>query len=232
MRIETKHLGLRAYGATLDAMKCFTDQRDGGTMDEIWLLEHPPVYTLGLSGKTEHLINPRDIPVVKSDRGGQVTYHGPGQLMAYVLLDLRRLDIPLRRLVHLLEQAIIDGLRDLGLEGRRRPGAPGVYIGAGKIAALGLRVRRGCTYHGLALNVRMDLRPFEGINPCGYPGLRVVQLADFGLNLDCLEAAAVLQPHLLSQLGYGSGVQGSNPGVRGVSSDRGTAQRHGDPYAG
>ena len=192
---------MQPYEPTLAAMKRHTDTRDDATADEIWALEHPPVYTLGLAGRMEHVHSPDGIPVVKSDRGGQVTYHGPGQLVVYTLLDLRRLGIPPRALVQRLEQAIIDLLRELGLGGDRRAGAPGIYLGDSKIAALGLRIRRGCSYHGLALNVNMDLDPFQGIDPCGYRGLRVTQLADHGLPLECREVSALLHPHLLSHLG-------------------------------
>jgi lipoyl(octanoyl) transferase len=183
-------------------MRCFTESRDNSTADEFWLLEHPPVFTLGLSGKREHLLDPGDIPVVQSDRGGQVTYHGPGQLIAYVMLDLQRLGFGVRRLVQALEQSIIDLLGEYGVMATRRQGAPGVYIDASKVAALGLRVRRGCTYHGLALNVAMDLEPFQRINPCGYPGLTVTQTSDHGLpgGVDVLGQS--LLPHLLESLGY------------------------------
>jgi lipoyl(octanoyl) transferase len=150
------------------------------TPDELWLLEHPPVYTLGQAGRAEHLLHPGAIPVVKVDRGGQVTYHGPGQLVAYVLLDLHRAGLGVRGLVSLLEQSVIDLLAGYGIAAVRQPGAPGVYVQAAKVAALGIRVRHGCTYHGLALNVDMDLEPFTRINPCGHPGLTVTQLRDLG----------------------------------------------------
>ena len=161
-------------------MQAFTDQRDPDTQDELWLLEHPKVYTLGQAGRTEHVLDAGDIPVIKVDRGGQVTYHAPGQLVAYLLLDLRRAGLGIKRLVHLLEQAVIDLLANQGVDSAARPDAPGVYVGGAKIAALGLRVRRGCSFHGLALNVDMDLEPFTRINPCGYPGLEVTSIAELG----------------------------------------------------
>lgn len=159
-------------------MRDFTSNREARTLDELWLLEHPSVYTLGQAGRAEHLLNIGAIPVVQSDRGGQVTYHGPGQLIAYLLLDLRRCGLGVKRLVGLLEQSVIDLLARHELEAEARPEAPGVYVRGAKIASLGLRVRGGCCYHGLALNVAMDLEPFQRINPCGYPGLQVTQLSD------------------------------------------------------
>jgi lipoyl(octanoyl) transferase len=162
-------------------MKAFTAARDAATRDEIWLLEHPPVFTLGQGAKPEHLLDPGAIPVVRTDRGGQVTYHGPGQAVIYLLLDLRRLGFGVKELVRRMEQAVIDLLAEYGVAAERRPGAPGVYAGGAKIAALGLRVRGGCCYHGLAFNVDMDLEPFRRINPCGYPGLEVTQCRDLGI---------------------------------------------------
>jgi lipoyl(octanoyl) transferase len=176
-------MGRVAYAEAYDAMRAFTAQRTADTPDELWLLEHPPVYTLGQAGKTEHLLRANGIPVVRVDRGGQVTYHGPGQVVAYVLLDIRRRGRTVKRLVSLLEQAVIDLLAEHGVDGARRAGAPGVYVGGAKVAALGLRVRGGCTYHGLALNVDLDLAPFRDINPCGYEGLAVTRLADLGVAL-------------------------------------------------
>ncbi|HYN77844.1 MAG TPA: lipoyl(octanoyl) transferase LipB [Lamprocystis sp. (in: g-proteobacteria)] len=170
--------GLQDYRVTWEAMRAFTDTRGPSTPDEVWLLEHPPVFTLGQAGRLEHLLDPGEIPVIQVDRGGQVTYHGPGQLIAYVMLDLRRGAIGVKRLVHLLEQTVIDLLAAKGICAAARPDAPGVYVDGAKIAALGLRVRQGCCYHGLALNVAMDLAPFRRINPCGYPGLEVTQIAD------------------------------------------------------
>ena len=174
--LRLRRLGRADYAACLVAMQDFTDRRDADTPDELWLVEHPPVFTLGLAGKSEHVLNAGDIPVVRCDRGGQVTYHGPGQVVLYTLLDLKRADIGIKALVTTLEQAVIDLLAPLGLAGERRAGAPGVYVAGAKIAALGLRIRRACCYHGLSLNVAMDLTPFERINPCGYPGLAVTDL--------------------------------------------------------
>ena len=174
--LRLRRLGQVDYAACLAAMQDFTDRRDQDTSDELWLVQHPPVFTLGLAGKAEHVLDAGDIPVVQCDRGGQVTYHGPGQVVLYTLLDLKRADIGVKALVTTLEQAVIDLLATLGIDGERRAGAPGVYVAGAKIAALGLRVRRGCAYHGLSLNVAMDLAPFERINPCGYAGLAVTDL--------------------------------------------------------
>jgi len=160
-------------------MRAFTDARTACTDDQLWLLEHPSVFTLGQAGRSEHVLDPGQIPVVHCDRGGQVTYHGPGQLVAYVLLDLRRAGLGVKGLVRRMEESVIDLLACQGIEATIRPGAPGVYVEGAKIASLGLRVRGGCTYHGLALNVAMDLRPFQCINPCGYPGLTVTQISDW-----------------------------------------------------
>jgi len=160
-------------------MREFTDRRDKETPDELWLVEHEPVYTQGLAGKREHLLAPGDIPVVETDRGGQVTYHGPGQVVAYPLIDIQRRDLGVRCLVDLMEQAVIDLLAADGVSSGRRDGAPGVYVGDAKIASIGLKVRQGRTYHGLALNVAMDLAPFAGINPCGFAGLAMTQYSDW-----------------------------------------------------
>ena len=183
-------------------MQRYTDERAPGSADRLWLLEHPPVFTLGRAARREHLIEPGGIPVVRTDRGGQVTYHGPGQLMAYLLLDLRPAGLGVRRLVGLMEQAVIGLLADYGIGAETRPGAPGVYVEGRKIAALGLRVRRGCTFHGLALNVDMDLEPFSRIDPCGYPGLKVTQLSDLGGPTDLDQVGADLTRHLARQLDY------------------------------
>jgi len=172
-----RRLGLRDYEPTWRAMQSFTDRRGVGTADELWLLEHPPVYTLGKAGRPEHVIDPGGIPVIATDRGGQVTYHGPGQLVAYILLDLSRAGIGVKRLVQLLERAIVELLAGYGIESSARPYAPGVYVEGAKIAAVGLRIRRGCSFHGLALNVDLDLTPFLRIDPCGYPGLAVTAIA-------------------------------------------------------
>lgn len=170
--------GLSDYAATWTAMRAFTAARDPDTPDELWLLEHPPVFTLGQAGRPEHLLDPGPIPVVRTDRGGQVTYHGPGQLVAYLLFDLHRAGIGVRRLVSLLEQSVIELLAARGIGALARADAPGVYVAGAKIASVGLRVSRGCSYHGIALNVDLDLDPFRRINPCGYPGLAVTRLAD------------------------------------------------------
>lgn len=175
-----RDLGRVDYGPVWRAMQAFTDARDERTPDEIWLVEHAPVFTLGQAGKPEHVLAPGDIPVLKVDRGGQVTYHGPGQIVAYPLLDLRRLKIGVRDYVHRIEQAIIDTLVRYGIAAVRRDGAPGVYVDDAKVAALGIRVRRGCTFHGLAFNIAMDLEPFARINPCGYAGLAVTSVVDLG----------------------------------------------------
>ena len=173
-----RELGVCDYTVTWRRMSDFTDARRADTGDELWLLQHPPVYTLGKNGKPEHVLQPGRIPVINSDRGGQVTYHGPGQLIAYVLLDIQRKRIGVRELVTRLEQSVIALLAEYGIDSRARADAPGVYVGDAKIAALGLRVRRGKSFHGLALNVDMSLEPFSRINPCGHAGLAVTQLAD------------------------------------------------------
>ncbi|MGA8278704.1 MAG: lipoyl(octanoyl) transferase LipB [Rhodanobacteraceae bacterium] len=179
-KLLVRRLGRQPYAPIWQAMQAFTDQRDAHTADELWVLEHDPVFTLGQAGRWEHVVAPGDIPVLAVDRGGQVTYHGPGQIVGYPLLDLRRLGVGVRELVRRVEQAIIDTLEHWNIVAERRDGAPGVYVAGSKIAALGLRVRRGCTFHGLAFNVAMDLEPFQRINPCGYQGLRVTQMLDLG----------------------------------------------------
>jgi lipoyl(octanoyl) transferase len=176
-----KFLGQADYQATWEAMKQFTAQRCAGTRDEIWLVQHPPVFTQGQAGKPEHLIDAHGIPVVKIDRGGQITYHGPGQIVMYVLLDLRRWGVNVRQLVRLLEQAVVNLLAGYGVEAAGHVDAPGVYVNDAKIAALGLKIKNGCCYHGLSFNVDMDLTPFSYINPCGYAGLRVTQARDLGI---------------------------------------------------
>lgn len=193
-------MGLTDYRPTWDAMRSFTDQREPGTADEIWLTEHPPVFTQGLNGRAEHLLAPGDIPVLQIDRGGQVTYHGPGQLVLYCLLDLPRLGLGVRGLVGAIERSVIELLAEHAIEARTLPGAPGVYVGDAKIAALGLRVRKGCCYHGLSLNIDMDLEPFSRINPCGYEGLEVTQLADLGVSLDVTQAGERLAQLLTGNL--------------------------------
>ena len=192
-----RDLGRQPYEPVWRAMQRFTDARDEACADEIWLVEHDPVFTLGQAGRGEHVLGAGDIPVLQVDRGGQVTYHGPGQLVAYPLLDLRRLKIGVREYVQRIEQAVIDTLAEWNIEGARREGAPGVYVAGAKVAALGIRVRRGCTFHGLAFNVAMDLEPFSRINPCGYAGLQVAAVADLGgpSGLDAVK------PVLLEQMG-------------------------------
>ena len=222
-------LGHAPYIQTWQAMRDFTLQRGAETADELWLVEHEPVYTLGQAGRREHLIAPGAIPVVATDRGGQVTYHGPGQAIVYTLIDLRRLGITIRELVFRIEQAVIQTVEPFGVDARRVRGAPGVYVplhepqpplehpprpsqaslvppahdgftGLAKIAALGVRIRNGCSYHGVALNVAMDLKPFAGINPCGYAGLAAVDLATLGVNLPWTEAAGRLSDRLAAHL--------------------------------
>jgi len=192
--------GRQDYAATQQAMRCFTDQREADTADEIWLLEHDPVYSMGLSADPAHLLDVGEIPVVKSDRGGQVTYHGPGQLVMYTLLDLSRLGLGVRDYVYLLEQLVIDLLDTFGLDAQRREGAPGVYVDGAKIASLGLKLRRGRCYHGLSLNVDMDLTPFSRINPCGYAGLPVCQLADYVAGVEVGTVGKVLSTTLIRTL--------------------------------
>lgn len=176
-QLQLRELGLVDYQPTLDAMKAFTDDRDAETPDELWLLQHPRVFTQGQAGKAEHVLAPGDIPVIQVDRGGQVTYHGPGQWVIYLMVDIRRHQLGVRDLVTLIEQSIVQLLGEYGIDGAARADAPGVYVAGDKIAALGLRVRRGCSYHGLSLNVDMDLEPFQRINPCGYEGLQVTSMA-------------------------------------------------------
>ena len=195
--LVVKRLGRMPYVETAAAMRTFTLARDAYTPDEIWLTEHPPVYTLGLAGKREHILNAAAIPVLQSDRGGQVTYHGPGQVIAYLMLDLKRRDLKVRELVRLIEDALIATLGEFGIEGARRAGMPGVYVASGaKIAALGLKVKNGCSYHGASLNVDMDVAPFRGINPCGYENLAVAQMRDFNRTVTAAEAAARLAAQL------------------------------------
>lgn len=186
--MKVRRLGLIDYQPTYEAMRRFTETRGAGTADELWLLQHPPVYTTGIAGRPEHFPPagsiPGSIPILRTDRGGQITYHGPGQAVVYALLDLTRLKLSVRSLVKVLEQAVIDCLEAYNVHGSRRAGAPGVYAGDAKVAALGLRVRRGCCYHGVALNVDMDLSPFSAIDPCGYPGLAVTQTSALGIPLD------------------------------------------------
>jgi len=190
--LNVRHLGRQPYEKAWHAMQAFTNTRGDGTLDELWLLEHDPVFTLGQAGKPEHVLAAGDIPVIRVERGGQVTYHGPGQIVAYPLINLRRLGVGVRELVRRIEQAIIDTLAHWDIEAGRVDGAPGVYVDGAKIGALGLRVRRGCTFHGLAFNVAMDLEPFGRINPCGYAGLKVTQVVDLGGPAALPEVADVL----------------------------------------
>jgi len=193
-------LGRVEYEPTWRAMQSFTEQRTSETPDEIWSLEHPPVFTLGMNAAPEHLLAPGDIPVVQIDRGGQVTYHGPGQLVVYPLIDVRRAGLGVRQLVMSLESAIIDLLASWNITALARRDAPGVYVEGRKVASIGLRIRRGSSYHGLAFNVAMDLEPFQRINPCGYRGLEVIDLRSLGVNASVQEVAEALQPRLLASL--------------------------------
>jgi lipoyl(octanoyl) transferase len=218
--VSLRRLGRVEYAPTLQAMQAFTEARQAETPDQIWLCEHPAVYTQGLAGKPEHVIDAGDIPVVQTNRGGQVTFHGPGQVVAYPLIDLRRLGIFVKEYVFRLEQAVLRTLEQLGVTGHRVAGAPGIYVkladpfghaalggprpdpfeDLGKIAALGIKVSRHCTYHGVALNVAMDLRPFDGINPCGYRGLRAVDLSTIGIQTSSDEVADMLGRQLATIL--------------------------------
>lgn len=198
-----KDLGRVEYEPTWRAMQRFTETRSADTPDEIWFLEHPPVFTLGLAGRMEHVLAPGDIPVVHIDRGGQVTYHGPGQLVVYPLIDLKRLKLGVRALVEAIENSVIATLAGFGIAALSKRDAPGVYTPDGrKLASLGLRVRRGCSYHGLAFNVAMDLEPFNRINPCGYAGLQMTQVSALGGPANVNAVAGRLKPHLLEALGY------------------------------
>ncbi|MHB8911762.1 MAG: lipoyl(octanoyl) transferase LipB [Lysobacter sp.] len=198
---QLRDLGRQPYEPVWRAMQAFTDARTGLTPDELWLVEHEPVFTLGQAGKPEHVLMAGDIPVIHVDRGGQVTYHGPGQLVLYPLLDLRRLRVGVREYVDRIEQAVIDTLGDWNIGATRRDGAPGVYVNGAKVMAFGIRVRRGCTFHGLAFNIAMDLSPYQRINPCGYAGLRVTSVVDLGgpSGLDAVKP--VLIGHVARQFG-------------------------------
>src|SRR5579863_4170422 len=204
-----RSLGLAPYEPVWRAMQKFTDERQDATRDEIWFVEHPPVFTLGLNASREHLLAPGEIPVLQIDRGGQVTYHGPGQLMIYPLLNLRRLKLGVRDLVVALENAVVAYAAGLGIAAAGSRQAPGVYVEGAKLASVGLRIRRGACYHGMALNVSLDTQPFERINVCGYKDLRVTRLADFGVKLSLESVAQDLLPHLLRQLGYREAQTGS-----------------------
>lgn len=200
--LKVVRLGLRDYASVWRAMQEFTDRRDEQTPDEVWLVEHPPVFTQGLNGRPEHLLNPGDIPVVPVDRGGQVTYHGPGQAVVYFLIDLRRRGLGVRHLVSAMEHSVIALLAHYGVTASARPDAPGVYVEGAKVASLGLRVRRGRSYHGLALNVAMDLSPFARINPCGYAGMPVTDLRHLGVPLDVAGAGEALVREFAAHLNY------------------------------
>lgn len=201
-RLGFRDLGLIDYEPTWQTMQRFTDGRTRETADEVWLVQHPPVFTQGQSGKPEHLLLPGDIPVVQVDRGGQVTYHGPGQLVAYLLLDVRRLGFGVRELVTRIERSLIDLLASYGVTAAAKPEAPGVYVDGAKIASLGLRIRNGCSFHGLALNVDMDLNPFKRINPCGYAGLAMTQLREQAGPIEFAEVSARLRAQLVKHLDY------------------------------
>jgi len=220
-----RHLGLSPYEPTWRAMQRFTDQRENSTPDEIWFVEHPPVFTLGLNASREHLLSPGDIPVVQIDRGGQVTYHGPGQLLVYPLIDLRRRRLGVRELVVALENAVIGYVAELGLAAEGSREAPGVYVGGVKLASVGLRIRRGASYHGLALNVSLDLSPFERINVCGHRGLSVTRLVDRVAHFAgqtpteaVNTAACALTPHLLRHLKFGPDYSAINTDLQAVNS--------------
>lgn len=210
--ITIRQLGRRDYTPVWKAMQAYTDQRQDDWEDEIWLVEHPPVFTLGFNGKSEHLLNPADIPVISIDRGGQVTYHGPGQQVAYLLIDIKRLKLGVRAMVEHIEQAIVELLARYDIDAHSRRDAPGVYVGDAKIAALGLRIRRGCSYHGLALNVAMDLEPFTRINPCGYAGMEVTQTSDLGGPKALADITQALCQCVTQQLGYNSFTITDEPG--------------------
>jgi lipoyl(octanoyl) transferase len=199
-----RSLGEQPYLETWEAMKAFTAGRDATTPDEIWLLEHPRVYTQGQAGKAEHILAPGDIPVIQVDRGGQVTYHGPGQLVVYLMIDLTRHRLGVRTLVDVIERSIVQTLAEFGIAASARPDAPGVYVDEAKIASLGLRVKRGCSFHGLALNVAMDMEPFRRINPCGYAGMPMCQISDFVPGVDISEVVNILSGELATSLADGN----------------------------
>jgi lipoyl(octanoyl) transferase len=200
MPITIRNLGVQPYESTWQNMQRFTQNRAADSADQIWVTEHPPVYTLGLNGKREHLLNTGAIPVVQSDRGGQVTYHGPGQLVVYTLIDIKRLNLGVRQLVTALEQAMIFALAQYGISAVARADAPGVYVNGKKIGSIGLRVKRNCSYHGLSINNNMDLRPFDHINTCGYSGLEVTQLADLGVTVSNAELAIPVTQAIMTAL--------------------------------
>jgi len=212
-----RNKGFCDYQEAYAAMSRFTDSRDSTTIDEAWCLQHHPVYTLGLNGHRKHIINSGDIPVVESDRGGQVTYHGPGHLMVYLLVDIKRKSISVKDYVYRLEQSVIDMLEVYDVVGHRRKGAPGVYVDNKKISALGIRVRKGCCYHGLSINVDMDLAPYIGIHPCGYSDLEVTQMCELGIEKNIVQTINTLMPCLLRQMHY---VEGNISIVNETDSDQ------------
>ncbi|WP_423063794.1 lipoyl(octanoyl) transferase LipB [Candidiatus Paracoxiella cheracis] len=193
---------IQPYHDTWEAMKIFTNQRSTETTDEIWLLEHLPVFTQGLAGKPEHVLNPHHIPIVQTDRGGQITYHGPGQLMVYLLLDIRRLGLQTRTFVRTIEQIVVDYLKSLKIEAYGKEDAPGVYVDEAKICSIGLRVKRGFSYHGLAFNIDLDLTPFSYINPCGFKGLQITQVKDRALTITMDQVMQNIMPYFLNHFGY------------------------------
>jgi len=199
--VKTVFRGQQDYVPLWREMQAFTDNRDEATPDEIWFVEHPPVFTMGLNASKEHLLAPGDIPVVQIDRGGQVTFHGPGQLMVYPLIDLRRSNIGVRNLVTALEQSVVDLVAEFDIEAAARADAPGVYVNGEKLASVGLRIRRGASFHGMALNVDIDLEPFSRINPCGYAELQMTDLHRLGINMQLEETAEKLLPHFLQHVG-------------------------------
>ncbi|RYV00517.1 octanoyltransferase [Shewanella sp. OPT22] len=201
-KLHIRQLGRQNYETVWHAMQEYTDNRDSESADEIWVVEHPPVFTQGQAGKAEHILMPGDIPVIQVDRGGQVTYHGPGQLVVYPLLDIKRLKIGVRQLVNTIEQSIVDMLKEYDVEAYPKADAPGVYVNEAKVASLGLRIRKGCSFHGLALNVNMDMEPFHRINPCGYAGLQMVQCCDLGGPQSVQEAGDKLIQNLGRLLDY------------------------------
>lgn len=209
--LQVRRLGLVDYQTAFNVMRLFTEQRSADTPDEIWLLEHQPVFTQGMNGKPEHLLAPGDIPVIQVDRGGQVTYHGPGQLVVYLLLDIRRRGLGVRQVVSAMELAMIELLCDYGLDSEARQDAPGVYVHGDKIASLGLRIRRNGSYHGLSLNVDMALEPFSRINPCGYQGLGITQLRDLGITDSLEHVGTKLLGKLCEQLGINEWQENSAP---------------------
>ena len=202
MNLVIKNFGRADYQAVWEQMQDYTQQRSESSPDQLWIVEHPPVYTQGQAGKPEHVLNPNNIPIIQSDRGGQVTYHGPGQVVAYVLIDLKRKGIGIKRLVSSLETAVIQLLSDYAIDASIQCGAPGVYVNDKKICSIGLRVKRGCSYHGIALNVDMDLLPFKGINPCGFKQLEMTQVKDFVDNITLQEVISKLIIHFKQELAY------------------------------